>query len=97
MKHEEPQFISRSARAGRPDVPRMGQVPLAGRQALLIGALIFGLLMMALQLWLLSVALELYLGGEGNEIWGLAIGSGIVFAGGLFVVWLLARPPAFER
>lgn len=71
-------------------------MPLPGRQALLVGALIFGLLMMGLQLWFLTVALELYLGGKGGEVWGLAIGSGLVFAGGLFAVWLLARQPALE-
>jgi hypothetical protein len=70
---------------------------MPGRQALLLAALIIGLIMMAIQLWLLTVALELYLAGDGDHVWGLAIGSGIVFGGGLFAVWLLSRRPSWER
>lgn len=82
---------------GRRNVPLIGHETLPGRQALLLGALVLGLLMMGIQLWLLTVALELYLGGEGDSIWGLAVSSGILFAGGLFAVWLLSRSPRFER
>jgi hypothetical protein len=39
-----------------------------------------------MQLWLLTVALELYLGGEGGNIWALALLSGLVFAGGLYAL-----------
>lgn len=64
---------------------------MPGRQALLLGALLIGLIMLTIQLWLLSVALELYLSGEGDEIWGLALASGLVFAGGLLATWFLSR------
>jgi hypothetical protein len=71
-----------------PDVRRM-----PGREALLMGALTTGLLMLGIQLWLLTVALEMYLSGEGGNIWSLALASGLVFAGGLAAVWLLSRRP----
>ncbi|MCC7365036.1 MAG: hypothetical protein IT303_11755 [Dehalococcoidia bacterium] len=67
--------------------------PVPGREALLLGALAFGLMMLAIQLWLLTVALELYLAGDGERVWGLAVGSGCVFVGGLIAVWLLSRRP----
>ncbi len=56
-------------------------------------ALLIGLLLMALQLWLLTVALDLLLGGKTHAILGLAIASGAVFAGGLLVLWLLRSQP----
>lgn len=57
-------------------------------------ALALGLLLMAVQLWLLTVALDLFLGGGPQGIVGLAIASGAVFLGGLLVLKLLrARPP----
>jgi hypothetical protein len=59
----------------------------------LLGALLLGLVMLGIQLWLLTVALEMYLSGEGENIWGLAIASGVVFGGGLLATWLLSRSP----
>lgn len=76
-----------TGRRGRPDSP----VP--GRQALLLASLAIGLVLLAIQLWLLTVALELYLAGHGDEVWVLAIFSGACFLGGLFAVWLLSRSP----
>ncbi len=65
-------------------VPLSGEsVPLPGRQALLMAALLIGLVLMGLQLWLLTVALDMYLAGEGEDLWLLALVSGLVFAGGL--------------
>ena len=72
-------------------LPDVGEMP--GRQALLLGALVLGLIVLAIQLWLLTVALELYLSGEGEEIWGLALVSGLVFAGGLLAIRVLSRNP----
>ena len=77
--------------------PGFGDVPLPdvrempGRQALLLGALLLGLIVLAIQLWLLTVALDLYLSGNGSGIWGLSLVSGLVFAGGLLATWLLSR------
>lgn len=47
--------------------------------------------MLALQLWLLTTALDLYLGGEGKIVWQLAVVSGVFFAGGV-VALLVTRP-----
>ena len=82
---------SQGPQSGNVPVQEMGEMP--GRQALLLGALALGVLMLAMQLWLLTVALELFLSGEGEGIWALALVSGTLFAGGLLASWLLARKP----
>lgn len=79
----------RQSPGGNVPLPDTHEMP--GRQALLLGALMIGLIMLSMQLWLLTVALELYLSGEGEGIWGLALVSGIVFGGGLLATWLLSR------
>ncbi|HEX5439237.1 MAG TPA: hypothetical protein VFW98_18940 [Gemmatimonadaceae bacterium] len=63
--------------------PPPGQGPLA------MLALAVGLLLMTVQLWLLTLALNLYLAGirEGTII--AAIISGLIFLGGLLVLRLL--------
>jgi Family of unknown function (DUF6755) len=59
----------------------------------LTAALLLGLLLTAIQLWILTVALDLFLSGRGEPLWQLAVASGAVFAGGLLVLRLLrARP-----
>lgn len=60
-------------------------------------ALALGLVLMALQLWLLTVALDLLLGGGPEGIVGLALASGAVFAGGLLVLKLLRKRPPIPR
>ena len=67
--------------------------PAPGRQALLLALLLVGFLLMALQLWLLTVALDLYLGGRGGQVWPLALVSGAIFLGGLLALWLAGRTP----
>ncbi len=67
--------------------------PAPGRQAIVLAALALGGLVLALQLWLLTIALELYLEGDGGQVWGVSLISGFVFAGGLGVLWLLSRRP----
>ena len=76
----------------QPDVAS-DRPPPPGRQALLLAALSVGLLLMGVQLWLLTIALDLYLGGSGGRIWLLALISGLVFVGGLLALWLLSRQP----
>lgn len=66
-----------------------------GRRALLLAAVLTGVLLLAIQLWLLTIALDLYLGGRGAEIWSLVITSGLIFAGGItaYVVLRRSSPP----
>lgn len=85
--------MNRPLRDFRRDVPLPDVGEMPGRQALLIAALLIGLVLMGMQLWLLTVALELYLAGDGENIWGLALASGLVFAGGLLAMWLFSRRP----
>lgn len=68
-----------------------------GQDALAAAALVVGLLLMALQLWLLTVALELFLSGQGRDVWPLALISGCIFAGGLGILWLLQRRPGVRH
>jgi hypothetical protein len=80
----------------QPDVPA-DRPPPPGHRALLLGALLIGFLLMGIQLWLLTVALELYLGGHGDEVWRTAAVSAIVFLGGLLALRLLGRRPRVRR
>ena len=64
-----------------------------GRRALLLAAVLVGMLLLAIQLWLLTVALDLYLGGRGRETWGLVVISGIIFGGGVATFLVLRRRP----
>lgn len=69
--------------------------PAPGQRAMTLAAVTIGVLLLGVQLWLLTVALDLYLGGEGSEAWTLAVASGLVFAGGVVAYRLLGRrtPP----
>jgi hypothetical protein len=67
--------------------------PAPGRQAVVLAALLLALVLMGLQLWLLTVALELYLGGAGRQVWQLALASGLIFLGGLLTLRLLGQHP----
>ena len=69
------------------------QTPPPGRQAMLIAKLALGLLLLGVQLWLLTVALDLYLSGDGSDVWTLALFSGIVFLGGLLALGLPGGRP----
>lgn len=79
----------RADRAARPPVP--------GQPAIVLAALTIGILLMGIQLWLLTVALELYLAGDGGRVWQLALASGGIFLGGLAMLWLLGRRPEVRR
>ncbi len=58
-------------------------------QPVLTAALALGLLLMGVQLWILTVALDLLLGGRTEGFLRLAAVSGVVFAGGVVVLKLL--------
>jgi hypothetical protein len=65
--------------------------PTPGQQGVLMAAVVIGILLMGIQLWLLTVALDLYLGGNDNPIWPLPLVSGLIFLGGLLTLRLLKR------
>jgi hypothetical protein len=56
-------------------------------------AVTIGFLLVGIQLWLLTVALDLYLGGSNGWAWLIAIVSGAIFLGGLLLIWVLERRP----
>lgn len=74
-----------------------GEGPPPGQGPLVLLALSIGMILMGIQLWLLTVALDLYLGGSGRDVWQLAIVSGAIFLGGLGVIWLIRRRPRVRR
>lgn len=80
----------------RPD-RSAGELPPPGQMGLVMAGLTIGLLLMSVQLWLLTIALELYLAGEGQRIWLVALISGLIFAGGLLMLRLLRRRPRVRR
>jgi hypothetical protein len=67
--------------------------PPAGQMALVMAGLSIGILLLSIQLWLLTIALELYLAGEGTRVWLIALVSGAIFGGGLLMLRLLRRRP----
>lgn len=75
----------------RPDTGIDRTPPPPGRHAAVLGALGIGLVLLALQLWLLTVALELYLGGKGSDLWVVALISGLIFLGGLLMLRHLSK------
>jgi hypothetical protein len=70
-------------------------LPAPGRRSIILAAVVLGALILALQLWLLTTALDLYLAGDGDVVWQLAVVSGFFFAGGLLALVLTGRatPP----
>lgn len=71
--------------------------PPPGQGPVILTALAVGILLMGVQLWLLTVSLELYLSGEGGRIWQSALLSGAIFLGGFLMLWLLRRRPSVPR
>jgi cytochrome c biogenesis protein CcdA len=69
------------------------RVPPAGRSAMFMAGLAIGIMLRGIQLWLLTLALELYLSGDNVNTWQLVLISGLVFLGGIWLMRLLSRHP----
>ena len=69
------------------------RTPPPGKVAVVLTGLAIGILLMGIQLWLLTISLDLYLSGGGPDILVLTLISGLIFLGGLFVLRLLGRHP----
>jgi hypothetical protein len=87
-----PPYVGRK----RPD-DALDRPPAPGQTAVILAGLTIGILLMGIQLWLLTVALELFLAGEGERVWQLALVSGAIFLGGLAMLWILRRRPEVRR
>ncbi len=70
---------------------------LGSHLALIMFGLTVGLLLMALQLWLLTLAFDLYSSGDRLQTLVIACISGLVFLGGAGMLWLLDRGPRVGR
>ena len=92
-----------SPRPYRDPVPRptdqleVNPAPSPGHQAMVLAGLCIGLLLLGVQLWLLTVALDLFLAGADQPLWLLPLVSGLIFLGGLFVLWVLQRQHQYRR
>lgn len=69
----------------------LGRTPPAGLSAIFMAGLAIGVLLLGIQLWLLTLALDLYLSGQMANTWELVLISGLVFLGGLLLLRLLSR------
>ncbi len=65
--------------------------PIAAHIALIMFGLSVGLVLMALQLWLLTLAFDLFESGVRFQTTVIAAISGLVFVGGLVMLRLLDR------
>jgi hypothetical protein len=65
--------------------------PPPGWDALLLAAVVIGVVLLGIQLWLLTVALDIFLAGERGGLWVIVLCSGLVFIGGLFAVRVVSR------
>lgn len=72
-------------------------IPPPGEAGLVGAALMIGILLLALQLWILTVALEEFQRHNDQRTYMLAGISALIFAGGLAVRWLLRRTPTIRR
>lgn len=69
--------------------------PALGQVAVVLTGLTLGIMLLGIQLWLLTIALDRYLAGHGTDIWALVIISCLVFIGGILMLLLLGRHPHF--
>jgi hypothetical protein len=72
-------------------------IPPPGEAGLVGAALMIGILLLALQLWILTVALEEFQRHNDERTYILAGISAAIFAGGLAVRYLLKRTPSIRR
>jgi hypothetical protein len=71
--------------------------PPVGQDGLTTLGLAIGFLLLAIQLWLLTIAFDLYLAGARGATVGVAICSGLVFIGGLLMLRMLNRRPVHRQ
>jgi hypothetical protein len=69
--------------------------PALGQVAIVLAGLALGIMLLGIQLWLLTIALDRYLAGQGMNLWVLVLISGLVFLGGVLMLRLLSRHPHF--
>lgn len=71
--------------------------PPPGQAGLAMLGLSIGIMLMGIQLWLLTLAFDLYMLDEDTDAVLAAVFSGLVFLGGLIMLRLLDRRPRRRR
>lgn len=67
--------------------------PPPGQESIILLGLSIGILMMGIQLWLLTLAYDLYQLDEDRDLLLVAILSGLIFLGGLAILRFLDQRP----
>lgn len=75
----------------RPSSEHASPEPLRSRGPVVLLGLGIGILLMGLQLWLLTVAFDLYRAGKNSETLVAAIISGCIFLGGVVMMFVVGR------
>lgn len=78
-----------SAHDRHPAEPEKIELHRPGAPVIVLTGLIVGLVMMGIQLWLLTLAFDLYLSGKRGATLLAAAASGLIFLGGLLVLRLV--------
>ncbi|MBA2287377.1 MAG: hypothetical protein H0W02_18045 [Ktedonobacteraceae bacterium] len=73
------------------------RTPPPGQAAIILAGFAIGVVLLGIQLWLLTVALDLYLSGRSMNVWLLAVISGVVFLGGLLLLFMRTRARRVRR
>ncbi|MDQ2715090.1 MAG: hypothetical protein M3Z08_09305 [Chloroflexota bacterium] len=73
------------------------RTPPPGQAAIVLAGFAVGVVLLSIQLWLLTVTLDLYLSGRSVNAWLLAVMSGLVFLGGLLILFMRARMQRVSR
>lgn len=67
--------------------------PPPGQAGLALFGLAIGIMLISIQLWLLTLAFDLYMFDEDTDAIIAAVASGLIFLGGLVMLRLLDRRP----
>lgn len=74
-----------------------GRHPAVGQTGIVMLGLAFGILLVSLQLWVLTLAFDLYLLDQDRDTLLVAVFSGLVFVGGLAMLRVIDRSPKPPR
>jgi hypothetical protein len=69
--------------------PRWLRFPRHQRMTIINGVLMFVLILVVLQLWLLTATMNAYLGGDDSVVWPAAVASAVCLGLNLGLLWYM--------